>query len=393
MNVEIALTEAANVYDTAYVGLYMGRDQYDLILPTVYQASLMAHDGYLIEAEDLSGIHENRSYYDQRALQRLKIKGKNYFFFSDITISDLDQTWVYYFNRAFINSYKLEDPYQLLIQHKWTLDWFLMLCQCATLDLDGTPTMQDDWGIVGNEYVITSLYHGTGEVFATDTGDGDIKITLNTPRVIEFLKTVKNLSAGCWARMQTGLSDYVSFPHPLGFTADDDYDDILSAFANGSSLFMGEYLATGKKLVKLNSNIDLGILPSPMLNEYQQEYFTPISADAACCAVPYTAEARAQDLSEIIERWAWISHNTVRLAYYEQVQNSQFSKQKISEEVVDIIFDSVSHDIGSTMGWGNLETELTALIWDGGTDLSTMYDRCGIEAENALNKFMEKFVG
>ena len=144
---------------------------------------------------------------------------------------------------------------------------------------------------------------------------------------------------------------------------------------------------------KKTEELNIGILPSPMLNEEQGEYFTPVNTVAACTVVPYTAKSIAADLSNIIEYWAYLSHGTVYDAYRKHISEYRFSKDPIPLEVIDTILNAASYDLGATMGWGNLETELTALIWGGGTDLSAMYDRCGGAAESELNKFMEMFVG
>ena len=392
MGVTITQIDASNVYDTAYVGLFMNRDQYDLILPSIADAGRLARQGYVLSTDDLVNMNPEKGYYDQRAFQQLALNGRNYLFFSDITVVNLDATWLYYFNHALIEEYQLENPYQLLSDYKWTIGKLVEMCEIATKDADGTPDKNDDWGIAGHDYIITSLYHGTGEMIATPDDLGEISITMNTPRVLEFVDEAIKIR-DFWCRYQIRLASYANDTAPYGFGPGDNYAQLMETFAAGRVLFMGEVLASARDLTALDQELNIGILPTPMLNEEQGEYFTPVNDIAACTAVPYTVGDRAEDLSNIIEYWASLSHGTVREAYYEQAQKSRFSKDDISPEVIDMIFDAVSYDIGAAFAWGNLAKELTAIIWDGSTDFVSMYQRCGGTAQDALDEFMDKFVG
>lgn len=392
MGVTVEHIASTNPYDTAYVGLFMGRDQYDLILPDTKNAGNLARSGFLLAMDELTNMHPEKGFYDQRALKQLALDGRNYLFFSEITVVNLDATWLYYFNHELINEYKLENPYQLLQDYKWTIDKLIDMCAAATKDADGTPTKEDDWGIAGHDYIITSLYHGTGEMIATPDETGEISITMNTPRVLQFVNKVVELRQ-YWARYQLKLTGIANDTAPYGFAPGDNYAQLMETFANGRVLFMGEVLASARDLTSLDQELNIGILPCPLLDEDQEEYYTPVNTIAACTVVPYTAEPRAEDLSNIIEYWAYLSHDTVYEAYYEQAQKSRFSKDDISPEVIDMIFGAVSYDIGAAFAWGNLAVELTAIVWDGSTDFASMYERCGGTAADALKDFMDKFVG
>ncbi len=393
MGVTINHIPSSDPYNDAYIGLYMGRDQYDLILPGVKGAGTMAQSGFLLAMDELPNMNPEKGFYDQRAFKQLAINGRNYLFFSEITVVNLDATWLYYFNHELIDEYVLENPYQLLQDYQWTIGKLIDMCAIATKDADGTATKEDDWGIVGHDYIITSLYHGTGEMIATADETGEISITMNTPRVIQFVNKVIELRQ-YWARYQLKLSGIANDTNPYGFASGDNYNELMKTFAGGRALFMGEVLASARDLTAIDDGtLNIGILPCPLLDENQEEYFTPVNDIAACTVVPFTAEPRAEDLSNIIEYWAYLSHDTLYEAYYEQAQKSRFSKDDISPEVIDMIFDAVSYDIGAGFAWGNLARELTAIVWDGSTDFASMYDRCGGAAQSALNEFMDKFVG
>ena len=392
MGVTISQIDASNVYDTAYVGLFMGRDQYDILLPMIKDAGNLARQGYVLAMDELPNMNTEKGFYDQRAFEQLALNGRNYLFFSEITVVNLDATWLYYFNHELINEYKLENPYQLLSDYQWTIGKLVEMCTVATKDADGTPDKNDDWGIAGHDYIVTSLYHGTGEMIATPDDMGNISITMNTPRVLKFVEEANKIR-DFWCRYQIRLSGVANDVNPYGFGPGDNYNQLMETFANGRVLFMGEVLASARDLTNLDQELNIGILPTPMLDTDQTEYYTPVNTIAACTVVPYTAEGRADQLSNIIEYWAHLSHSTVYEAYYEQAQKSRFSKDDISPEVIDIIFDAVSYDIGAAFAWGNLATEITALVWDGSTDFASMYERCGGTAVDALDEFMDKFAG
>ena len=223
--------------------------EYDIILPTISEAGQLAQQGLLIPTDELEYMDTDQEWYDQRCLNDLSIKGKNYFFFSDITAVNLDAIWTFFFNHKLIKDYGLEDPYELVADYDWTFDKMLEMCEQVTpTRAEGTPTKTDGWGIVGHDYIITSIYIGSGERVATTNANGDITLTMNNDggRVVNIMEKLISLKE-YWCRYALTSNKYSSAygkPVRYGFEPSDNYQELIGVFTGGHSLFLGEVLST-----------------------------------------------------------------------------------------------------------------------------------------------------
>ena len=137
-------------------------------------------------------------------------------------------------------------------------------------------------------------------------------------------------------------------------------------------------------------DMDMGILPTPMLEEAQHAYYTPVNYIAATSCIPSTVED-PEKTSIIIEWWAAESRKTLLPAYYEQAQKSRFSKDIVSPDILDMIFEARTYDLGVSYNWGKLIDRLTAMLYNEVTDFSSMFDTYGPVAETALDIFVSSF--
>ena len=383
----------SDVYTSAYVALSLNRDQYDIILPGISKAGLLAQKGYLIPAQELEHLDLSRPYYDQRCLEELDINGNNFFFFSDITTVNLDAIWTFFFNHELIEAYKLENPYQLLSDYKWTLDKMIEMCEKATTDADGTPAKDDKWGMVGHDYIITAAYIGSGLRVATANDLGEISITMNdtaskAEAIMEKMIDLQNF----WCRYSLTAKGYPEYGDsaPYGFVSGDDFPQLVEVFSSGNALFMAEVLSTLRELVDYEMTV--GMLPTPMFDETQREYYSAVNQAATAMCIPITTPDTAR-ISAIIEAWACESHYTLLPAYYEQCMQSRYAKDTVTPEALDMIFESRSYDLGIDYSWGNLMNRFTSLTYNGQTDFASMFEEYSGTAQDALDAFVHYFGG
>ena len=373
-------------YEEARSALLNNKHEHDMVIIKVNQAGQLAQLGLLLSTEELPYVDTSKPWYDARALQDLAIKGKNYCFFSDITVVNLDATFLFYFNHNLIEKYQLENPYDLLANGKWTLDAMISMADKATADGDGVPDKGDDWGVAGHQDVIGSLYVGTGEKIAKSDANGKISLTMNNNRIVQFIDKVLDIRQ-FWARYS--ISSYTT-TSPYGFTSTDNYAELMETYSQGKVLFLGEGLASARDLTNTEVELNVGILPCPKMDENQTEYYTPVNSIAGITCIPNSAPD-AERTSVVLEYWAGKSHVTVLPAYYEQAQKSRFSKDEISPDVLDEIFAARTYDLGIAYEWGNLYGRLAGLLYDGKTTFASMYGTYGRAADMALTNFMTQF--
>ncbi len=363
--------------------LLAGTYKYDMLLIQTADAARLAQQGLLLHTGELEYMDTSKPYYDQTALEQLAIKGKNYYFYSDITVTNFDATWVYYFNHDMIDKYGLEKPYELLESGDWTLDKLISMAETATADPSST-SKTDDWGIAGHQDLIGSIYVGSGETIAkvTDTG---YELTMYNDRLAAIIEKAIQIRP-YWARYS--INSYTVSGDNVLSVSTDNYSGLMQFFSQGNVLFMAEVIAAGRyEIGNTGKDLDIGILPSPKF-EKNQEYYTPVRNIAAITCVPYNVPD-TEKTSVIIEYWASESHKTLKPAYIEQLQFLRISKHSISRTVIDTIFAARTYDPGFVYSWGDLYPRLTASMYDGYTNFPSKYNMYKTKATAAIKEFVD----
>ena len=372
-------------FDQAQTSLLNNNYDYDMILVQIADAAKLAQTGLLCSTDELSYINTEKPYYDQNAIDELSIKRKTYFFFSDITVVNLDATYLLYFNHDLIEKYALEKPYELLANDAWTFNKFLSMAEAATEDPSGTDKSLD-WGVAGHQDLIGSIYVGSGEKIAKKTDDG-YELTMNNERLTKIINEAIKIRP-YWARYS--ISKFTTSADNVLSASADNYSGLMSFYSSGKVLFMGEGLAASRDLTYTEVELDIGILPCPMFDDTQDRYYTPVNNIAAITCIPATVDDKART-GVIIEYWASESHKTLLPAYYEQAQKSRFAKDEISPDVLDEIFDARTYDVGIAYSWGTLYDQLTALMYDGNTSFDSKYRIYGTMANSQIKTFVASF--
>ena len=78
----------------------------------------------------------------------------------------------------------------------------------------------------------------------------------------------------------------------------------------------------------------------------------------------------------------------MRPAYYETAIKSKYTRDTISADMLDLILDSVSYDLGIYYNWGELSGKFCHLVYNGGEGFASMYDSNASVAEAALEEFL-----
>ena len=103
-----------------------------------------------------------------------------------------------------------------------------------------------------------------------------------------------------------------------------------------------------------DSEFDIGILPYPMLDEEQGEYFSRAANIAHLSYIP-TTNTILQDTGIILEAMSIESYNTVRPTYYDITLSLKEAPDEESVEMVDIILASSSYLYDGFVSPGQLQ--------------------------------------
>ncbi len=328
-----------------------GSCEYDVVMPYMSDAATLAQSGLLYDLRTLENIHLDESCYDQGSVRDLSIAGKNYFVTGDISLLKWDVTHVLEFNKDMIRDYQLEDPYELVESGRWTIDKLHEMAQAVTADTDGEPGMghMDTYGFLVNRNFVSSMFIGCGQRFSVKNDEDEPELavysTASTAVFDKIFELVNDQSA-------TGMIDNDASGFSIGakeagktvWQAADESTANKRALFHAASLHgilgMGEY------------DCNFGILPTPKLDEGQDDYYCRVSTLYASCITIPRAVRDAEMSSVIADAMMQASTSTVRDAYIDVIMKKRKIQDSESERMLDIIFESCVYDFGSIYNWG-----------------------------------------
>lgn len=125
-----------------------GDDAYQLVLTHVYQGVTdLVTSNSLMSFTDLPSVNLDAPYWNRNLMESLKVDDRYLLGYSDFCLSS---THCVVFNKDMLQNYRLEDPYALVNNKKWTVDKLFSLASAVSEDNgDGKWTVDDYYGISG----------------------------------------------------------------------------------------------------------------------------------------------------------------------------------------------------------------------------------------------------
>lgn len=359
-----------NMYAATDGAIAVGDDAYQVIL--MHQITRIASyvtDGYLHPLETLPYVDLEAEWWNQEQMEILRLGKGTYYAINDFLIP---VPAVYFFNKTIAaNTAGMPDLYQLVEDYKWTLDAMESAARLVSNDVntDGVWNANDMYGIGGGSY--PCLWLSCGQPITEKGEDGKLQLVMNTERAVDIMDTVAR-----WSK-----DHLVQIPRIN--------EDFLRLETN-QILFWGAMLTSCEKLRA--TDVDYGILPMPMYDEAQGQYYSPNTGGVMC--VPTTIE-NGRLVGAALELLAFYSAETVVPCFYEVVMDGQVSQDPQTSKMLDIIFDSVCYDpaisyFGLSAAVSTLYNSLTNDAFRRGvSDFASLYARCEPSANAQLRDFYD----
>ncbi len=119
---------------------------YDLVMPNIPFLATIAGEGALYDLNTLGELlHIDAPWYDQNANETFSMNHQLFYTTGDITILNKVCTIGVVFGEELLaKNTDLEDPYQLVREHRWTYDKMKEMSRLVTADTDGVSGMTCD---------------------------------------------------------------------------------------------------------------------------------------------------------------------------------------------------------------------------------------------------------
>jgi len=226
------------------------------------------------------------------------------------------------------------------------------------------------------------LFIAGGENFAKKDSNDLPYLTLNNDRAVNVADKLFDMFKDKQAIM-------VMEDHSSGYS--DPWSDVLRAqFRRGNGAFYPTWLAIF--VIFRDLETDIGLLPLPKYDSNQDGYYHIISDWWASSIVVPATNSKPDETGFIIEALCAESKYTVRPAFYEQTLTRKMMRDEDSEEMLDIILESRSYDIGYIYNWNGIRGIFENMISSSAFSFSSEIEKKQAAIEKAMQKTIDNFI-
>ncbi len=317
-----------------------GDQTYQLYLSTQHggMPGMILND-YFVNWNELDALKLENPYWNPKGVDKISFNDKYYVMRGDLNLKGYNSTNAIFFNQKLFDDLGIDYPYQDVYDMTWTIDKMIAITKQGYSDLNGDSEWDPNTDRLGYSgwaaENMQALYIGMGGDTVGKDENGMPKFVLSRENNVKLIDKLIELYDG----KNAYLNNY-------------EYSIDKTAFKEGR-LLMDDGMITGLSQNR-DSEFDVGILPYPMLDEEQGEYFSRAANIAHLCYIPTTNNI-LQDTGIILEAMSIESYNKIRPAYYDITLSLKEAPDEESVDMVDIILGSSSYMYEGFVSYGQLQ--------------------------------------
>lgn len=338
---------------------------------------------YLRPMNDLPYISLDAEWWFPEASKVFEFAGEQYGATSAFSLSQISRAGGIVFDKELYRELGEDNmPYDYVKNGTWTLEKMRDIAKAAVKDLNGDNKMEDgDRFGIGTSWkeMYARFIIGSGISFIDRDKDGYPVFTLpDNAAAIEKMLHIYDL-----------FSDPEVYYNPKSDPENVPKQDILT---NTCLFQLGHPNNMGNKFRQ--SDKDIGYLPCPKYDEAQERYYAPTWAGEMMVILKTLPDERLENNSIILEALSWDSDRTVMDIYKEVMMKSKFARDPESEEMFDIVLDSMVFDFGLIAWEGPVANKLIGGIYANrkGNVASTLEAERG-SIDGTIQKLMDNLNG
>ena len=344
-----------------------------------YDVASLARSNLLYDLNSVPYVDTTKSWWDQNANEDLTIKGLLLFTNGSLSAAYSESTFAMFFNKELAAQHLTDDqnPYDLVKEHKWTIDKFSELAKGVSVDLNGNgETDYDDrFGFYVWDDSVIGMIEAAGSKICTVDESGKINLTLYNENTLNMFNSYTEIAFD-----NANSLTYQRYSGKI---------NTLGNWESGHTLFWAN--STGIIPTIRTMETDFGILPYPMLSEEQDRYYSTIAPyNSQFICIPLVQED-IEFVGAITEALAYYGKEYVTPAVFEQALKGLYSRDEESYDMLDIIFSSYGYDLGLYYQIGTYPTRLLNLVRNKSTAFNSMYEGYEIPAKSEIEALNASF--
>lgn len=300
---------------------------YDVIAGWSARIPSLSLEGLFLDAQTIPYLDLEMPWWNQSCRTELKIGNRLFFVTGDITQSMIDPMYVYVFNQKVASDHGIEDPYTVVNEGRWTLDYVRQQTSALGTDLNGDGKMDENdfWGLATFQVNGMDNYmQGALVSLMKRDAEGMPVLDVDMERMTTLIEKVYALcfeNPGCYVAGATEGS--IAF----------------AAFKEDRALYTTMGMSQVRsELAEMES--DFGILPYPKLNEAQSEYGTRVQDSLTLFSVPIDCQ-KVDIAGATMEAIAAENYRKVTPTVYDIAMKKKYSRDPESAAMIDLIQASV----------------------------------------------------
>ena len=370
------LVSTDDIVNTVSTDIKSGSGEYDIAFPNMLNAGAMATQNMLIDFHDLAFVDLSADWWDQ-GTAAINVAGRIYWMNSDINFLAHDVTFLTMFSKVMAEQQELNDLYETVENHEWTLDLFASYIKLVSADADGNGKFDenDNYGLIGTSTMGYNMFYASNLKFVDCDADGEPYLAMTDSDMLKANDLLDKLLD----MLYTGNSTYIVDPGKEQVAK--------QMFTQNQGLF---YVECASYVVGLRSmSDDFGVLPMPKYDKAQEKYTTYVHSISSTMVVPQ-GNKKYDDLSKVIETMAVLSGQSVIPTYYELVLKRKTVRDEESAGMLDIIFSNRTYDLANYYEKIGLMHVFQSAVNDKTNSFSSKYNKAASKAEKELRKLVDK---
>jgi len=386
----------SKVIETAREMITTNTDEYQIYCAAVYYLAILSVEDMFV---DLANITQNdyidltQPYWDQSIVNDLSLLGSTYFATGDALVTDDEATWAIFYNKDIADDNHLAEAYdattlyQIVSRGDWTLDMMHEMAQTATNIVGGTMEFSTDtddtWGLAAQCYDSYAFTVGAGQTITRIENDIPV-ITIGEESNINAYDKVFNILTD---KQCTGIAEIDG----RAAGSSDVYGDQITLFSNGHALFMPYRVAAASMQQMREADIRYGILPMPKLTDAQEKYSSTITVYwCSALAIPTSNVEKFDATCYAMEALAYYGQETLTPEYYDRtLKFKRFPDDDEAADVLDLIFDNKSYDIGAVFNFGSMLSFYTDILLSGSNSHASTLEAKRGAYQSAIDSFVD----
>ncbi len=340
--------------------------------------SVLGDTGYLVSLNTIPSLNTSASWWSQNCVDNFTLNGDLKVITGDVSYYTTISPFLAAFNKKMIESYKLENPYDMVRNGKWTFDEYIRMSKAVARDVNGDTKMdeQDIFGTTMQRNLLPYMMRSGGVRLTGKNADGGLDFVLNSERTVDVFE---KLMAFIYSTDVVHLDSLFSKNYGNVY-----FECQMPMFKSDQIMFYYAQLLTLFELRSMDA--DFGILPTPKYDEKQADYVTSISQSwSTKLCVPQTND-RLEMTGYILDALGYYSQQIVTPAVIDTTVKNKGIRDNDSAEMLQIVLDSIDYDVAEVYNWGNIYSFLTTMANNNDTNFASNYASIEKAAKEALAK-------